>query len=170
MRYIIFSLVALMMWSGQLAARGTYQTPQDFLAEVFVQQVPKPQKLWIVKDLKLLVKKILGHRLPSLRLRYWREDQKTVWILEEVGKEEVITVGIVVNDNKIERLKVLIFRESRGWEVRHAFFTDQFKQATLQDDLKLDRHIDGISGATLSVRALHKLARLALLFHQRVVK
>jgi len=169
MRYIIFSLVVLMC-SGQLAARGTYQTPQDFLAEVFAQQVPKPQKLWIVKDLKQQVKKILGHRLGSLRLRYWREDQKTVWILEEVGKEEVITVGVVVDDNKIEQLKVLIFRESRGWEVRHAFFTDQFKQATLQDNLKLDRSIDGISGATLSVRALRKLARLALLFHQRVVK
>ncbi len=30
----------------------------------------------------------------------------------------------------------------------------------------LDRHIDGISGATLSVNAMKKMARLALLLHQ----
>jgi hypothetical protein len=59
-------------------------------------------------------------------------------------------------------VKVLIFRESRGWEVRYPFFTDQFKDATLTAERNLDRKIDGISGATLSVNALTKLARLAL--------
>ena len=62
----------------------------------------------------------------------------------------------------LERIKVLEFRESRGWEVRHAFFTDQFRAARLTKDRNLDRDIDGISGATLSVRAMKKLAALAL--------
>ena len=61
--------------------------------------------------------------------------------------------------------KVLVFRESRGWEVRHPFFTDQFRDAGLTGELALDRNIDGISGATLSVRALSRLARLALYLH-----
>jgi len=30
---------------------------------------------------------------------------KTVWILDEIGKEKPITVGIVVDDGKIERVK-----------------------------------------------------------------
>jgi hypothetical protein len=62
----------------------------------------------------------------------------------------------------------LIFRESRGWEVRHAFFTDQFDQATLTRNTELDRTIDNISGATLSVRAVTKLSRIALLLDQAV--
>jgi Na+-transporting NADH:ubiquinone oxidoreductase subunit NqrC len=57
---------------------------------------------------------------------------------------------------------VLIFRESHGWEVRHDFFTDQFKGLTLDGDSNLSARIDGISGATLSVNALRNLARFAL--------
>jgi hypothetical protein len=64
-------------------------------------------------------------------------------------------------------LRVLIYRESRGWEVRHAFFTRQFDQAQLENG-KLDRSIDGITGATLSVEALQRAARLALWLDQQL--
>ncbi len=65
-------------------------------------------------------------------------------------------------------VNVLVFRESRGWEVRHDFFTDQFKQAGLKDNHQLDKTIDNISGATLSVRAVRKLAQIALLLDQQL--
>jgi hypothetical protein len=78
-------------------------------------------------------------------------------------------VGLVVNADGLELIRVLAFRESRGWEVRYPFFTDQFPGTRLTTDNKLDRNIDGISGATLSVRALEKLARLALYLHQQTV-
>ena len=78
--------------------------------------------------------------------------------------------GIVVDDGRIERVKVLVFRESRGWEVRHDFFTDQFRQVSLTEDRELDRHIDSISGATLSVHAITRLARLALFLDGRIDK
>ena len=95
---------------------------------------------------------------------------RTAWILEEVGKEKPITAGIVINNEKIELVKVLVFRESRGWEVRHDFFTNQFKQIALKPDHQLDKSIDNISGATLSVRAVSKLARIALLLDKKVHK
>ena len=110
----------------------------------------------------------MGHDLGALRVRYWTKNGKTVWVLNEIGKQHPITVGLVVKQNKLQRLKVLIFRESRGWEVRHPFFTEQFKQIGITSENKLERNIDGISGATLSVIALKKLARLALYFHQQV--
>ncbi|MBT8117818.1 MAG: FMN-binding protein, partial [Gammaproteobacteria bacterium] len=91
------------------------------------------------------------------------------WILEEIGKERPITTGLVINEQGIERLRVLVFRESRGWEVKHPFFTDQFPGIQLTAGRELDGPIDGVSGATLSVRALKKLARLALYFHRQVV-
>lgn len=103
-----------------------------------------------------------------MRTRYWKKGNKSVWILEEIGKTKPITVGVVIDNNKISQLKVLAFRESRGWEVKHDFFTKQFKGSQLDDDLRLSQHIDGISGATLSVRALDKIARLALFFNQQL--
>ena len=111
---------------------------------------------------------ILGHRYPSLRVRYWGDARRSAWILEEIGKEKPITVGLVVNGQNIEQVRVLAFRESRGWEVRYPFFTDQFANARLTDNERLDRSIDGITGATLSVGAVTRIARVALLMHEHV--
>ena len=41
-------------------------------------------------------------------------------------------------------------------------FTDQFNAAALTENNGLDVRIDGISGATLSVQALTRLAAMAL--------
>ncbi len=147
-----------------------YQSQNDFLQEAFTEQPPKPELLWISKTLKKQVSDILQHKPGFLRTRYWRKNTLSAWILEEIGKTRPITVGILIEKNKIKKVRVLAFRESRGWEVRHDFFTDQFMENVLTSDLKLQNRIDGISGATLSVRALDKIARLALLFNQHIQK
>ena len=66
---------------------------------------------------------------------------------------------------KDERMKVLIYRESHGWEVKHDFFTDQFNGLALEEDNGLDGYVDNISGATMSVDALRNLGKLALFLH-----
>jgi len=165
---ITISLLSVSILSVNTQAKGVYLEPEKFLEQVFESKPPKTEKLWITKAIKSEIKSILGHDLNVIRLRYWGKDDKTVWILEEIGRDKPITVGLVVKENKIEQLNVLIFRESRGWEVKYPFFTDQFKQAALTKDKELDRNIDGISGATLSVNALTKLARLALYLDSRV--
>jgi hypothetical protein len=114
------------------------------------------------------VQQILGHSPGSLRVRYWLQGERTAWILEDIGKTEPITTGIVVDNSAIARIEVLIYRESRGWEVKHPSFTKQFKGATLTALSELDRQIDGITGATLSVRALTRLARMALYLDAKV--
>ena len=142
--------------------KGTYQEPSDFISETFGGDPPTPSKLWIRKEMQTDIQKIMERGLKTLRLRYWKKGDRFVYILEEIGKEKPITVGLVLNRGEIERIKVLIFRETRGWEVRYPVFTDQFKRARLRSGNKLDRKIDGISGATLSVKALTRLSRLAL--------
>ena len=52
----------------------------------------------------------------------------------------------------------MTFRETRGDEVRHNFFTKQFDGVELTAKNGLTQHIDGITGATMSVRALTKVA------------
>ena len=142
-------------------ARGVYQTDQDFLNETFNNSIPKSKVVWLKGDLRKAVEDILGHSYAGLRIRYWQQATRSAWILEEIGKEELITFGIIINNNKIEKIKVLAFRESRGGEIRYPAFSQQFDNAQLQGQ-QLDRHIDGVSGATLSVRAMTTIATLAL--------
>ena len=161
---LLFSLI----FSTVTVAGGVYQEPADFINEVFDNNPPKADILWLNTELKKQIVEILDHKYKGLRVRYWSQEKMSAWILDEIGKEKLITAGFVVNNGQIEQVKVLVFRESRGWEVRHDFFTDQFKQAKLKDNHQLDKHIDNISGATLSVRAVRKLAQIALLLDQHV--
>jgi hypothetical protein len=161
-------VVSVIACAGFATAQGTYMEPEAFMEETFPDGVPDPEVLWLIGEIETGVDEIMGHPLGELRVRYWRKDGRSAWILEEIGKEQPITTGIVIDQGRIERIEVLIYRESRGWEVRHDFFTRQFEGAELQDDGELDRTIDNISGATLSVRALTKLARLALYLDKQV--
>jgi len=160
---LVSLLVAVLLFviTATVSARGVYQTNDDFLNEVFDQQVPKSDVVWMKGEVRDRVAEILGHNYSGLRIRYWMKDDRSAWILEEIGKEEPITFGIVVKGDKVEQVKVLVYRESRGWEVRHPAFTQQFSEAKLENN-KLDRHIDGITGATLSVRAMTAVVTLAL--------
>jgi len=161
-------ILLLSLLSASAFAGGVYQEPDAFIAEVFAENPPKAEVIWPNNELKAQIKDVLGHDYKGLRIRYWKQDKTTAWILDEIGKDKPITTGFVINNGRIERVRVLIFRESRGWEIRHAFFTDQFDNAALNKDMELDRTIDNISGATLSVRAVTKLARVALLLDQAV--
>ncbi|MBU2478624.1 MAG: FMN-binding protein [Gammaproteobacteria bacterium] len=168
MRILFATLLSLLLTVQAAWAGGTYQTPEDFLSEVFAGTTPEPSVLWLTGEVRAATTKILGHEPNQLRVRYWTQGQRSAWILDEIGKEQPITTGYVVNAGQIEQVRVLIFRESRGWEVKYPFFTDQFMHIGLTPELKLNKQIDGVSGATLSVRALTNLARLALYLHQQI--
>lgn len=152
------------------AQSGVFLTEEDFYRQSFPEQKPEAKVLWLNKDHKTQAKSILGHDFSRLRVRYQQVEQRTAWVLEEIGKDLPITFGVVVNNNRIETMDVLVFRETRGGEIRHRFFTQQFVGLGLdeQQSTSLDGNVDGITGATLSVRASKKIATLALFFHQLV--
>lgn len=149
------------MIAFSVSARGIYQTDEAFLAETFNGDIPKSQVVWVKGDLRKALSDILGHNYAGLRIRYWHKEGRKAWILEEIGKVEPITFGVITAQNKVEKVTVLAFRESRGSEIRYPAFTQQFDDAQLSEN-NLDRHIDGISGATLSVRAMTAIVTLAL--------
>lgn len=149
------------------AAQGRYTERDEFLRETFGASIPEPRSLWITTELEGSIEALLGHPFEPLRVRYWRHADTTAWILEEVGKERPITFGVAIENGEIARLSVLEFRETRGSEIRFPFFTDQFDGARL-DGARMDRDIDGITGATLSVEAARRVAQLALFLHAQV--
>lgn len=162
LRILLLLAFASPVWAADPEAETAH-----FLNEVFGQP-PTPETLWLTGKLQPAVRHVLAHDYPAARVRYWRAGQRTAWVLDEIGKEMPITVGIAVVNGAVERVRILVYRESRGGEVKSAAFTAQFSGARLDPGQTLDRRIDGISGATLSVRALTRLARLALLLDRQV--
>lgn len=139
-----------------------------FLTKAFGESVPARQTLWLRGQLKKDVISLLGHSYGKIRLFYWRQGTTTSWILEQIGKEKPITAGFVVDQQRIIQAHVLEFRESRGWEIKRPAFTQQFEFTELTDNNRLSKHIDGITGATLSVNAMNRMAKLALRLDQEV--
>jgi FMN-binding protein len=165
-----FLVTALVVPSLASAQKGRFLTSEAFHELAFPDQAMQWQTLWVNKALRADMEKILNHSVGGLRIRYWGHGSRTAWIFEEIGKELPITVGVVVSGDAIEQIQILEYRESRGGEVRYPFFTSQFSGVKLKivdERYKLDSHIDGITGATLSVRALKKIATLALFCHQQ---
>jgi len=154
--------VWLAVFCGQsaFAEETVYQSPDDFLAE----NLPGCQKqvMWLKGDVKTQIEQLIDHPFPGVRVRYCERDGETAWILDEIGKTEPITSGIIVNQGYVRQVNVLVFRESRGSEVHRSAFTRQYENSQLDGKNRLDQHIDGITGATLSVGALNRQVKLAL--------
>ena len=84
-------------------------------------------------------------------------------VSEEVGKFHLITYAVAVTpQGKVKQVEVLVYRESRGGEIRHRRFLQQYVGKSIQDPIRLNRDILNVTGATLSVRAMNRGVRKAL--------
>lgn len=147
---------------------GTYMSTSQFLQEGF-GGTPGAGTYSLTAADQAAAGAILGHGYQS-RVRYWKSGSKTAWVLDKIGKHKPITTGFVVDGGKISLVRVLVYRETHGGEVKNSFFTRQFKGAKLKDPPRYDlsKRIGNISGATMSVNSLRKLSRFALYLHSRV--
>ncbi|MGB5292353.1 MAG: FMN-binding protein [Lysobacterales bacterium] len=161
-RHLLITYLISLLLPALVYSASVYETQADFLSRAFNGSPPEPAIVWLSGERKSTVRQILGHDYAALRLRYWCEGERSAWILEEIGKDLPITVGIIIENDYIKNLRVLTYRENRGGEVATASFTDQFNNAVIEEGSRLDVKIDGISGATLSVQALTRLATMAL--------
>lgn len=141
-----------------------YKKPSDFIKSAFSGKIPATSVLNLSGNVKSRAKKIMAHNYKESRVRYWKQGSRSVWILEEIGKTQPITTGFLIENGRIRSVEILIYRESHGWEVSKPFFTKQFSNASLKSGDKLSTGIQNVAGATLSVRAVTKLSRLALYF------
>lgn len=161
-------LAAFLVMAACSVVAEEYLARDEFLRLAFGDSEPEMHTLWVTEDTRAAARDAVGWMPRALRLRYWQAGDRTAWILEDIGKDKPITLGVVISNNQIERVDVLAFRESRGWEIRYPFFTSQFSGLSLAQDGYLSDTVDGITGATLSVRAVDRVARLALWLDARV--
>jgi Na+-translocating ferredoxin:NAD+ oxidoreductase RnfG subunit len=84
-------------------------------------------------------------------------------ISDEMGKYRPITYIVGVSPQfRVVKVAVMVYRESRGGEVRTPRFLYQFRNKTASDPLRINRDIINISGATISVRAVSAGVRKVL--------
>jgi len=170
----LFRVLAVLAASGVVgvaervqAEDDVYQKPSEFIREVFEGELPGAGALSLTVDDLTIIKRLMGRSYDGRRVRYWANQERSVWILSDIGKTKPITAGFALKDGKIERARVLVYRESHGFEVKEKFFTKQFQKAGLNEGHQLDKPIDNIAGATLSVRAMTRMAKLALYLEGR---
>ncbi len=110
----------------------------------------------------------LGWAIPESSVTIYHcgtqnEDQGRAVIAEEIGKFKPITFMVKVGAaGRVERVDIMVYRESVGAEVRRERFTRQFRGKTAQDPLRLNRDILNITGATMSVQAMTAGVKKAL--------
>ena len=80
-----------------------------------------------------------------------------------IGKHKPMTYMVGVDsEGEVLNVEVLIYRESRGSEVRTKRFNFQYEGKTLYDPIRINRDIINISGATMSVRSMSAGVKRAL--------
>tara|TARA_Y100000782_G_C10127475_1_gene241386 strand:+ start:143 stop:712 length:570 start_codon:yes stop_codon:yes gene_type:complete len=169
--FLLTAFSAGIAFSSGIAQAEEYLSLADFYAQAFSAEAvdnAEIKTLWLKKEDKAEAEKIFAHPYAGLRVRYRIQGETTAWVMDEIGKEKPITIGVIIDGHKIRQVSVLAFNESRGWEIKYPFFTDQFRGLSLQDDNHLSDHIDGITGATLSVNAVRAVSRWALYLNRQV--
>ena len=110
----------------------------------------------------------LGWRLPETAFPIhlvWGGGELLGYALvtEEIGLYRPITFLVAADPGgAVTSVQVLVYRESRGGEVRRSRFLRQYRGKTIESPIRIDRDIIPITGATLSVRAINAGVRKVL--------
>ncbi len=173
-RTFVTNLIASALAAGA-ASRPIRAQERRYLTEEQALRLALPSSAKIIKEERDLtdeqlraVEKTLSTRLQSRAQMIYRGETNGAtdgyaMIANEIGKEHLITFVIgMTKEFKVQRVALMVFRESRGWEVEDPRFTGQFRGKTSRDRLLVGADIIGITGATLSARAFSRGTKKAL--------
>jgi len=168
-RLSMWILMLIAFPAGAAYDETEYLKPEAFLAKVYGENVPSISLMPLRGDTRKRAEAALGHRYSGLRLRYWLQNGTSAWIIDEKSKDMPMTIGIGINpEGEIAVIELLVYREPRGGEIHQAAFRKQYLGLRLTGNNALSGPVDGITGATLSVDALNRVAAMALVLHQSV--
>lgn len=152
-------LLAAMLGLAGLSSAA--ESPEQFVETVF-GTLPATQKIRLSGEVQEGLREAYGGRYPGFSVSFWQQGGQRVWALRARGKHGFVHAGVATLEGRIVRIQVLSSKEKRGRMIETPRFLDQFAGTGLSEGVKLDRQVDGISGATYSVNAVKKMARVAL--------
>lgn len=158
-------------------AAVVYLTEEEGLRKVLPEADRfDPDPVHLSADQLAQAQRLAGRAFRESDYRFWigRKGEAIAGyatVLEVVGKERPITFLIGIGPaGEIKGVEVLVYRESRGAEIRYPRFMAQFAGKKIDNPLRLGDDVESISGATLSSRAATYAVRKALAIFEAAVK
>ena len=136
---------------------------ESFIKKMSASEELVKARIILNKEQLIKIQIPMGDKYKKRIFSYWRTKEKTFWILNSIGKYKPITAAFAVQDCKITSAHVLIYREQHGYEIKYPAFLSQFNNLKINNEFRLTGNIDNISGATLSVQSMDRMARTALI-------
>ncbi|MCA9473543.1 MAG: FMN-binding protein [Nitrospirales bacterium] len=153
----------------ELGQEDVYLTPDEAAALMFPDSTTiRKELLTLTPEQKRQIEDIIGWKFPESSFEcYVGETDGDIdgWALIQntVGKHKPMTYMVGVNpDGEATNVEVLVYRESRGSEVRTKRFNYQYEGKDVFDPIRINRDIINISGATMSVRSMSAGVKRAL--------
>lgn len=139
-----------------------YLTEEEAIQKAFPRADSTWHETWTPSpSQRQRIERRLGWRLAEPDFTIYQATEKGehlgyAVITEQIGLYKPITFLVKADPKgRAEGVWIMVYRESRGGEVRRQRFLSQYRGKSAQSPIRLNRDIIGVSGATLSVRALN---------------
>ncbi len=145
----------------ELGQEDVYYTPDDAAKLMFPESHRiRKESLTLTPAQKDAIQERIGWKFPEQTFECYigESNGKTDgWAIVQhtIGKHKPMSYMVGVDpEGEVTNVEVLVYRESRGSEVRTDRFKYQYEGKTLYDPIRINRDIINISGATMSVRSM----------------
>jgi Na+-translocating ferredoxin:NAD+ oxidoreductase RnfG subunit len=162
----------LMILTSVLTAGDIKIACEEYLFNLFPENKEiRMHILKLDKQMKKEVENQVKQKFYRNKLYYWtisQDDTSIAYaILDNViGKSMPITFMVILNiDGDIIDANVIKYREAYGSEVGNKVWLQQFFNLNNNSNYKIGKDIDGISGATISVKSMSKgIQKISILY------
>ncbi len=171
---------SVMAYAPAAEADSTFFTKRSMLKNFF----PKSDKVGFKKfepskKERASLERQLGYQLSKSSYYFFVATSNTAtgtvvdgyaFIDDQMGQHRPITFAVKLSpEGTVMREEVMVYRESRGDEIRSPRFSKQFRGKTVRDSLRPNKDIDCVSGATISSRAITVGVRRALVLFDAAI-
>jgi Na+-transporting NADH:ubiquinone oxidoreductase subunit NqrC len=145
----------------------TYLTVGQAQEAIFPGAALTPAPVVLTDAQRKAIESASGVRVRNREQQVWKVSGGGWFILDQVlGKHEFITWALgLLADGSVKQIEILDYRETYGSEIRDERWRAQFVGKTSRSELKLDKDVKNISGATLSCRHITDGVKRLLAFH-----
>ncbi|MBA3964490.1 MAG: FMN-binding protein [Nitrospirales bacterium] len=145
----------------EMGQEDVYLTPEEATKLMFPDSDHiRNEVITLSPEQKKLIEERIGWNFPETTFDFFIAKTKGKidgWALIQntIGKHKPMTYMVGVDpQGEVLNVEVLVYRESRGSEVRKKRFNYQYQGKTPYHPIRINRDIINISGATMSVRSM----------------
>tara|TARA_X000001036_G_C20639390_1_gene790535 strand:+ start:1136 stop:1663 length:528 start_codon:yes stop_codon:yes gene_type:complete len=158
MQYFILIILTSILTAGDIKS-----VCEEYLLSLYLKDTDiRMHILNLDKQIKKKIENQVKQKFYKDKLYYWTISQGDTTIAyafldNVIGKSMPITYMVILNiEGNIINSNVIKYREAYGSEVGNKGWLKQFINFNNNSDYDIGKNIDGISGATISVKSMSK--------------